>query len=160
MRLTARTAVIVVLIMIAGLLSAMPGHAQTGAVPSKEDRVMFRDKDGVDLIVTRAGAEQRELDLEIRGGAFNRNQARLESAEAGRFVAGLQKGEYNLSRMLADGTLEFVTAQAGSAAAKDRTECLVSIKSSSAGSLRLGTFRCDSLGVIAQGVAALMSAAR
>ena len=83
MRLTARTAVIVVLIMIAGLLSAMPGHAQTGAVPSKEDRVMFRDKDGVDLIVTRAGAEQRELDLEIRGGAFNRNQARLESAEAG-----------------------------------------------------------------------------
>jgi hypothetical protein len=145
-------------IVIAGLLSAAPGQAQTGAVPSKEDRVMFRDKDGVSLIVTRAGAEQRDLHLEIKGGAFNFNQTRLEGAEARRFVAGLQKGEYQLSRTLADGTLEFVTAQAGSAAAKDRTECVVSIKSSSAGSLRLGTFRCDSLDDIARRVAALMPA--
>ena len=154
MRLTARTAVIV----IAGLLSTAPGHAQTGAVPAKEDRVMFRDKDGVNLIVSRTGAEQRDLHLEIKGGAFNYNQTRLEGAEARRFVAGLQKGEYTLSRNLADGTLEFVTAQAGSTAAKDRTECVVSIKSSNAGSLRIGTFRCETLDDIARRVAALMPA--
>ena len=154
MRLTARTAAIV----IAGLLSTTPGHAQTGAVPSNEDRAIFRDKDGVSLIVTRAGAEQRYLHLEIKGGALNYNQTRLEGAEARRFVAGLQKGEYQLSRNLADGTSEIVRAQAASASATNPTECMVSIRSSNAGDLRFGTFRCDSLDDIARRVAALMPA--
>lgn len=154
MKLAARTAAIV----IAGLLSTAPGHAQTGAISSKEDRAIFRDKDGVSLIVTRAGAEQRDLHIEIKGGALNYNQTRLEGAEARRFVAGLQKGEYLLSRILENGTLEFVRAQAASVSATNPTECMVSIKSSNAGDLRFGTFRCDSLDDIARRVAALMPA--
>jgi hypothetical protein len=154
MRLTARTAVII----IAGLLSTAPGHAQTGAVPSKDNRAMFRDNDGVNLIVSRTGVEQRDLHLEIKGGAFNYNQTRLEGAEARRFVAGLQKGEYHLSRILEDGTFEIVRAQAANTSTTDPAECIVSINSSHATSLRFGTFRCETLDDIARRVAALMPA--
>jgi hypothetical protein len=151
-------AIVAAIIVLSGLLLAGPGYAQGGAQPAAEQRAVFRDSLGTSLTFTRTGSEGRDLLIDIAGGAFNRNRTRLDGKDAKRFVAGLQAGEYQLSRTLEDGGLEFVTVQAGNAAKGD--ECLVSINSSRAGTMALGTFRCESLDEIARRVAALMSAAR
>lgn len=123
----------------------------TGTEPAV---IVLHDPDGVQLTIGPDNGTG--LRVEIDGGAFLRNSIRLSATEAQDFVAGLRNREYSLQRSPGAGGLEFLTVDVGGG------ECTISVQSTRAGTMAIGTFRCEaqSLPSVADRVASLISAAR
>jgi hypothetical protein len=117
---------------------------------------MFTLTDHYDTTLTIAKTSEGGLDLQIKGGQFNRNQTILNAQESDEFPSGLKGGEYNLSRALPEGGLEFVTVMGYSNVDTKSRDYQMLIGSSTAGILNLGSFFLDSLDEGIAGVAGLL----
>jgi len=71
-------------------------------------------------------------------------------------LAGLKAEEYNLSRALPEGGLEFFTVMGYSNVDTNSREYQMLIGSSTGGTLKLGSFYLDSLDEVIAGVAGLL----
>jgi hypothetical protein len=107
-------------------------------------------------VLTISQTNEGGLHLQIEGGPFNRNQTSLSAEESQEFLGGLRTGNYQLSRLLLAGGLEFVTVWGYTSLANNRLEYELSIQSSKGGQLDLGSFRCESLEEISAGVERLL----